>query len=365
MKIKLLTLGLATCALFSCNKPTFNVSVELQNAEGKMIYLQKKVDNESITIDSALMENNIVNFIVEDGCPTTHYSIRIEKERYPIQFFSENNDVMITGDIKDFDNITKTASYAQQLINEYNTELKNFSNQFAELSQKHKMAMQNTDEAAITKIREEIKQIRNNQDNYRKLFLTKNSNSFVAPYILYNNRYEYELKELEDFVNNFTVKEESGYSKLLNEYIAVLQRIDVGQPYLDFTQETPEGDMLSLSELVGKSKLLLIDFWASWCNPCRAENPNVVAVYKEYHEKGFDVLGVSLDMDKANWIKAIEDDGLIWHNISDLKFWNNEAAKAYGISSIPSNLLLDENGIIIAKNLRGEDLRNKVSEILK
>lgn len=123
--------------------------------------------------------------------------------------------------------------------------------------------------------------------------------------------------------------------------------------------------MLSLSELVGKSKLLLVDFWASWCGPCRAENPNVVEVYNKYHEKGFDVLGVSLDMQKDSWIKAIQDDGLIWHNISDLKYWNNEAAKSYGISSIPSNLLLDENGIIIAKNLRGEDLRNKVEDILK
>ena len=152
---------------------------------------------------------------------------------------------------------------------------------------------------------------------------------------------------------------------MLDEYIAILQRVDVGQPYLDFTQETPEGDLLSLSELVGKSKLLLVDFWASWCGPCRAENPNVVEVYNKYHEKGFDVLGVSLDMQKDSWIKAIQDDGLIWHNISDLKYWNNEAAKSYGISSIPSNLLLDENGIIIAKNLRGEDLRNKVEDILK
>ena len=122
--------------------------------------------------------------------------------------------------------------------------------------------------------------------------------------------------------------------------------------------------MLSLSELVGKSKLLLIDFWASWCSPCRAENPNVVAVYNDYHEKGFDVLGVSLDMEKEKWVAAIEKDGLIWHNISDLKYWQNEAAQSYGISSIPSNLLLDEKGIIIAKNLRGEDLRNKVQELL-
>ena len=189
--------------------------------------------------------------------------------------------------------------------------------------------------------------------------------SFISSYILYNNRLNYELNELEDFVNHFNISQDNEFSKLLNEYILQLKRVAVGQPYLDFTQETPEGTLLSLSELVGKSKLLLVDFWASWCGPCRGENPNVVAVYKEYHEKGFDVLGVSLDMKKENWIKAIEDDGLIWHNVSDLKYWNNEAAQDYAVSSIPSNVLIDENGTIIAKNLRGEDLRKKVEELLK
>ncbi len=361
---KLLTLAIVVFTLLSCNKSTFNVNVELKNAEGKMIYLQKFVNNEMITIDSVIMDS-IVNFVVEAGNPSTHYSLKIENERVSIKFFSENMDVKIVGDIKDFGGITKTASYAQQLVNEYNAENANFNEQFAELSGRYKIAAQNNDDDEIKKIREEIKQTRNNQDNYRDLFLTKNTNSFVAPYILYNNRFNYELNEIEDFVNNFNIKKNDEYSKLLDQYIARLQRIDVGQPYLDFSQETPEGDWLSLSELVGKSKLLLIDFWASWCSPCRAENPNVVAIYKDYHEKGFDIIGVSLDMKKENWIKAIEDDGLIWHNVSDLKYWNNDAAIDYAISSIPSNVLLDENGIIIAKDLRGEDLRKKVEEILK
>ena len=281
-----------------------------------------------------------------------------------IRFFSENNDVKITGDLKNKDSFNVTASYAQQLVNEYNVEYKKYNQQRRELSDKFRTAHQNNDEATMKKLEAEFDQIEKNINNYQELFITKNSNNFVSPYILYHNRYNYELNELEDFVNNFNIKEENEYSNLLNDYIAVLQRVDIGQPYVDFTQETPEGYMMSISELVGKSKLLLIDFWASWCGPCRAENPNVVEVYKEYHEKGFDIIGVSLDMEKENWIKAIENDGLIWHNISDLKYWNNEGAKLYGISSIPSNVLIDQNGIIIAKNLRGEDLRNKVEEIL-
>lgn len=365
MKIKSLVLGLITVAMFSCNKQTFNVNIDLQNAEGKKVYLQKVVDNEIVVLDSTVIQNNKAIFVVNSENPATRYSIKIDGVRYPIGFFSENQNVSIAGDLNDNRNIIADGSNAQQLLNEYNVENKKFNNQFNELRQQYKTAAQNNDEAAIERIENEYNKVENNQNNYQTLFLTKNSNSFVAAYVLYSNRYNYELNELEDFVNNFNIKEENDYSKLLDEYIAILQRVDVGQPYLDFTQETPEGDMLSLSELVGKSKLLLIDFWASWCGPCRAENPNVVEVYKEYHEKGFDVLGVSLDMEKDKWIKAIEDDGLIWHNISDLKYWNNEAAKSYGISSIPSNLLLDENGTIIAKNLRGEDLRSKVQEILK
>ena len=382
MKIKLLTLAVVVLALVSCNKSTFNVKVELQNVEnvnGKMIYLQKIADKKTIVIDSILMQDNIVgdtinntvlatvlaNFTVEEANPATYYSVRVENMRYSIGFFSENNDVTITGDMKDINSIVVTASAAQQLLNEYNAEVKKFYDQLTELGRKYEIAYQNEDEALMEQIVEDYNKVEEKQNSYISMFISKNNNNFVSSYILYNNHLNYELNELEDFVNNFNISQENEFTTLLNDYITKLRLVSIGQPYVDFTQETPEGDLLSVSELVGKSKLLLIDFWASWCGPCRAENPNVLAVYKDYHEKGFDVLGVSLDMKKENWIRAIEADGLIWHNISDLKYWNNEAAQTYAISSIPSNVLLDENGIIIAKNLRGEDLRKKVEEILK
>lgn len=365
MKIKLLTLAIASMALFSCNKTTFKINVDLQNAEEKMVYLNKMVNKGFIKIDSTYIVNGKANFIVEKGNPTTYYSINIKNVRYPINFFSENKDIYIVGDINDNRNISVTGSNAQQLIDEYNIENAKFYNQLKELTEKYKIASQNNDTEAMETINNQYNQIENNQLNYQSLFLTKNSNNFIAPYILYNNRYYYELNELEDFVNNFNIENESEFSKLLNDYISVLQRVDVGQPYIDITQETPEGDLFSLSEIVGKSKLIMIDFWASWCGPCRAENPNVVEVYNEYHEKGLNILGVSLDMQKENWIKAIEEDGLVWHHVSDLKYWSNEAAQTYGISSIPSNLLIDKNGKIIAKNLTGEDLKTFVADYLK
>jgi len=124
---------------------------------------------------------------------------------------------------------------------------------------------------------------------------------------------------------------------------------------------TPEGTTFSLSSLRGK--VVLIDFWASWCSPCRRANPHVLSLYKKYHDKGFDVLGVSLDKTKESWIKAIKDDGLIWHHVSDLKYWQSEAGRAYGVQSIPHTVLIDREGKIIAVGLRDASLEAKLKEI--
>jgi tetratricopeptide (TPR) repeat protein len=137
----------------------------------------------------------------------------------------------------------------------------------------------------------------------------------------------------------------------------------VGQKAPDFILNDIKGNKVSLSSKIGP-KLLLIDFWAGWCAPCRQENPNVLKIYNEFREKGFDIIGVSLDRTKDDWIKAINDDKLPWTQVSDLNYFNCAAAKLYDVASIPANFLLDEKGMIIAMNLRGETLYNKVKEIL-
>lgn len=131
----------------------------------------------------------------------------------------------------------------------------------------------------------------------------------------------------------------------------------------DFTQKSPEGEAISLSDLRGK--IVLVDFWASWCGPCRRENPNVVRLYEKYKDKGFEILGVSLDRNKEKWLQAIDQDGLDWLHVSDLKGWQNEVAKQYSVTSIPQTLLLDAEGKIIGKNLRGQRLVNKLAELFE
>lgn len=137
----------------------------------------------------------------------------------------------------------------------------------------------------------------------------------------------------------------------------------VGSQAIDFTQKDVDGKPVSLASFRGK--YVLVDFWASWCKPCRMENPNVVTAYQSYKDKNFTVLGVSLDQSKPNWLAAIKADNLTWTHVSDLQYWNNAVAQLYGIQSIPANLLIDPNGKIIARDIRGEELQNKLKEILK
>ncbi|MCJ8208845.1 AhpC/TSA family protein [Mucilaginibacter sp. RS28] len=155
----------------------------------------------------------------------------------------------------------------------------------------------------------------------------------------------------------------SGYGKDISEFISLNRDIKVGGQYVDFQQNNIGGKAIRLSDI--KARYILVDFWASWCGPCREENPNLVKTYGRYKDKGFAVLGVSLDDNKQRWLKAVADDHLTWENVSDLRGDQNKAALIYGITGIPDNFLIDDKGTIIARNLRGQALDDKLKELLR
>ncbi len=162
------------------------------------------------------------------------------------------------------------------------------------------------------------------------------------------------------------VEKENPAPKYAQMFVGGIKRIkglSEGETAPDFTLEDPDGNPVKLSSLRGK--YVLIDFWASWCGPCRMENPNVVKMYNKYKDKNFEIYGVSLDKDKKAWLKAIKDDGLIWVHGSDLKYWQSDVGQAYGVSAIPATFLLDKDGKIVAKNLRGAALEAKVAELVR
>lgn len=226
-------------------------------------------------------------------------------------------------------------------------------------------AAQKSSEEFKQKLMEKYEAIQTAQHNVLKNFIKGNPGSYVSLDAL--NALagsEPDFTEIEPLFSLLDKKlQETVSGKALSEAITLSKKTALGSVAADFTQNDTAGKPVKLSNFRGK--YVLLDFWASWCGPCRQENPNVVRVYNKYKDKNFTVLGVSLDRGREAWLKAIKDDGLTWTHVSDLKYWNNEAAQQYGVQSIPQNFLLDPEGRIIAKNLRGEELDQKLKEVLK
>jgi peroxiredoxin len=270
----------------------------------------------------------------------------------------------VTGKIDSLFDAVITGSKTQDEYKGYQNADKVIGEKYGVLYKDYQTAKEAADTAKQNALEKQMTALENESTKQQKDFIKANPGSYFTPLLISQNSYDQSAEELEASLNALdTNVAKVQVIKDLKEQVKTMKLVAIGQKAPDFTMNDPEGKPVALSSLIG-AKLFLIDFWASWCGPCRQENPNVVKVYTEYHKKGFDILGVSLDRTKDDWVKGIADDKLVWSHVSDLQYWNNAAAKMYAVRAIPSNVLLDETGTIIGRNLRGEDLAKKVAEVL-
>ena len=347
MKTRYLVFAAMAILLAACtSKPkteTFKVNVNLANADGKTVYLQKGGQ----VLDSAVIQNWDAVFNTPVCKDNEMYGLMLQGWRRPFPFFTDNVDVTLEGDAQNPNAIVVKGSETQD----------------------HLIAFTESYNTLEAKLEADSTMAQADKDEILKMhcfdYVWENPTDPVAHYVMYRYKWAFGPCELRTMIDNIHHADSTLTTKNLamaEEYVEKQEHVQAGQPMIDFTQNDANGNPVTLSELA-QGKLLLVDFWASWCPDCRKANPGVVAAYQKYHDQGFDILGVSFDTNKEAWLAAIEKDGLTWTQVSDLQGWSNAAGALYAIAFIPQNALI-KDGMIVARNLEGEALMEEVGRLL-
>lgn len=331
----LLTVLFSVCSFAQIQKGGFKIiGKAFDFPDSTVIYLYKNHVHEADLLDSAFIINNsfqfdgtldepVINAIIQ-----TRHIANFDTYKY---FWLENSTITFTARKENFRNAVITGSKTQEEQNQFDA----------------------------------IVEINGRTDKERCMsYIRNHPNSIISVYWLAILDATWGKEISADLYHNLSVQiQNTSFGKGVLEFLTLNKNPQVGDRYVDFTQPNVEGKNISLSDF--KGKVVLLDFWGSWCGACRENNPGLMKIYNEFKSKGFEILGVAADIEKKSWIDAIKKDGLNWENVTDLKGWNNKAAIIYGVNKYPTNYLIDKSGTIVAIDLENNNLKNKLSEMLK
>lgn len=372
--MKKIALIMATAFMvLACNnlkENEYSISGQVDGMEnGKKVFVEIQSETGMVAKDTGVVENG--KFEIKGITEEIDLGfIRIEDENTSLPFILEKGAITVVIKKDTIQNSTVGGTYNNDKLQSFNTETKVISEKIMKYQQANteriKEARAANDTVTINQVMKEFNGFQEEMNGLSVKFVKENNKAYLS------------LLLLENFLvrNYLPVEEIKGYFETIDKSLLgtksaanIKKAIDgtagnaIGAAATEFSGPNPDGKIITLKESLGK--VTIIDFWASWCGPCRMENPNVVAIYNEFHDKGLNIIGVSLDKDETKWKEAIAKDGLTWTHVSNLKFWDEPIAKLYSVESIPATFILDENGIIVAKDLRGDALKAKIKELLE
>ncbi|WP_073288446.1 TlpA disulfide reductase family protein [Hymenobacter psychrotolerans] len=345
----------------------YQLSGQLTNAPaGTKVYLAELGETQFISRDTASLDDKgqfrFTGTVPEAGL----YQVKTSDQSQVLLALSNGSKVELSGDAQKLaETYTVKGSKDSELLQQLNRTMQQSKEQMGRLEQRYNQNAQAGRADSMQALEKQFYAAQARSTNSVKALVKQNPKSVVSAFVVANLiNPEEQFGFADSMATQFkTTLPDSRYTRALVAKIEPMRATAVGSAAPEINLAAPDGKAVALSSLRGK--YVLIDFWASWCGPCRRENPNVVKAYNKYKGKGFEIYGVSFDQDRDKWLKAIQADGLTWKHVSDLKGWESAAGQTYSIKSIPASILLDPQGRIIGKNLRGEALEAKLASVLK
>jgi peroxiredoxin len=362
--IKHLALILSLLILSCSNENGFNLNGTIDAIDDTKVYiLQADQNNQPFIKDSTTVKSNKFSFKGVSATPQISY-IQVEGVNGYVLTILENGS--INAELYK-DSISKSQVYGTKSNDDfvkYKSETKSLVEKMNTISSEAQDAIMNGDVEIAMKLDKDYKKKEQEVLLYEWDFIIDNLDSYMSALLLEVFMVENKVNKdsiidvYESFSNRIKV---SDVGKNIADLLSQFEDpIEVGEVAPDFTAPSLDGSNVTLSQELSLNKVTLLDFWAAWCRPCRVENPNLVRLYKLYNNDGFNIIGVSLDRTKEQWEQAVEDDSLLWTQVSNLNFWNDPIARRYSIRAIPQSYLINQDGIVIGKNLRGDDLEEKI-----